>query len=208
MCARGAALLRIGWLFLAVCAHCDPMMCARGAALLRTSESGSAPAPADAVRCTFACSPAVSATSAPSGRDRCVSIFLDKKRHRIGKSQPERPPKTTPRPPHPRRRPRPAAAPARAARRRHRGRPRRRRPRRRRCTPAPTDAPSCPRGPSAASRRPATPTGRARPRGGSPGPPREPPRTRPGRGGCDSVFLDKSRRHIGTSQSKRPAKGT
>jgi hypothetical protein len=36
----------------------------------------------------------------PPGRRRCVSIFLDKNRRRMGKSQSKRPPKSTQRPPH------------------------------------------------------------------------------------------------------------
>jgi hypothetical protein len=44
------------------------------------------------------------------GRGRCVSIFLDKNRHYIGKSQPKRPPTRTQRPPH-----REAAPPVREA---------------------------------------------------------------------------------------------
>jgi hypothetical protein len=41
---------------------------------------------------------------------RCVSIFLDKNRHHIGKSQSKRPPKRTQRPPHPASAPPPSAA--------------------------------------------------------------------------------------------------
>ena len=35
-----------------------------------------------------------------AGRGRCVSIFLDRNRRYVGKSQPKRPPKRTQRPPH------------------------------------------------------------------------------------------------------------